>query len=74
MKRSLAVLTSVLLSVALAGPAFAHEAGQWILRAGVGTVMPKDDHLTLPEICIDPLTINASVQVDDGTGLTVSGS
>ena len=74
MKRSLAVLTSVLLSVALAVPAFAHEAGQWILRAGVGTVMPKDDNLTLPEIFIDPLTINATVQVDDGTSLTLTGT
>lgn len=74
MKRSFAVLTSVLLSVALSGPAFAHEAGQWILRAGVGTVMPKDDNLTLPEIFIDPLTINATVQVDDGTSLTLTGT
>ena len=74
MKRSLVVWTTALLSVALAGPAMAHEAGQWILRAGVGTVMPKDDNLTLPEIVIDPLTINATVQVDDGTSLTLTGT
>jgi outer membrane protein len=74
MKRSLVVLTSAVLSVALAGPAFGHEAGQWILRAGVGTVMPKDDNLRLPEIAIDPLTINATVQVDDGTSLTLTGT
>ena len=68
------VLISGVLSVALAGPAFGHEAGQWILRAGVGTVMPKDNNLTLPEIAIDPLTINATVQVDDGTSLTLTGT
>ena len=72
MKRPLVVLASVLLGVALAAPASAHEAGQWIVRGGVGTVMPKDNNLTLPEITIDPLTINASVQVDDGTSLTLS--
>lgn len=74
MRRSLLVWTSAILSIALAGPAMAHEAGQWILRAGVGTVMPKDDNLRLPEIVIDPLTINATVQVDDGTSLTLTGT
>lgn len=67
MKRSLVVLTSAVLSVALAGPAFAHEAGQWIFRAGVGTVMPKDDNLGLPDL-------GATVQVDDGTSLTLTGT
>lgn len=67
MKRSLVVLTSAVLSVALAGPAFAHEAGQWILRAGVGTVMPKDNNLRLPDL-------GATVQVDDGTSLTLTGT
>lgn len=74
MKRSLLVWTAAILSIALAGPATAHEAGQWILRAGVGSVMPADDNLTLPEIVIDPLTINATVQVDDGTSLTLTGT
>jgi len=67
MKRSLVVLTSAALGVALAGPAFAHEPGQWILRAGVGTVMPKDDNLGLPDL-------GATVQVDDGTSLTLTGT
>ena len=67
MKRSLVVLTSAVLSVALAGPAFGHEAGQWIFRAGVGTVMPKDDNLGLPDL-------GATVQVDDGTSLTLTGT
>ncbi len=74
MKRSLVVLTSAILSVTLAGPAFGHEAGQWILRAGVGTVLPEDDNLRLPEITIDPITLNATVQVDDGTSLTLTGT
>ena len=67
MKRSLAVLTSAVLSVALAGPAFGHEAGQWILRAGVGTVMPKDNNLPLPDLGV-------TVNVDDGTSLTLTGT
>lgn len=74
MKRPFVVVASVLLSIAFATPALAHEAGQWILRGGVGTVMPKDDNLTLPEITIPPLTINATVQVDDGTSLTLSAT
>jgi outer membrane protein len=74
MKRSFVVLASGLLSMVLATPALGHEAGQWILRGGIGTVMPTDDNLRLPEIVIDPLTINATVQVDDGTSLTLSGT
>ena len=74
MKRLLLVWTAAVLGIALAGPAVAHEAGQWIVRAGIGTVMPDDDNLRLPEITIDPLTINASVQVDDGTSLTLTGT
>lgn len=74
MKRVMLVWTAAILGVALAGPAVAHEAGQWIVRAGVGTVMPDDNNLRLPEITIDPLTINATVQVDDGTSLTLTGT
>jgi outer membrane protein len=74
MKRPIVVLASGLLGIVLATPALAHEAGQWILRGGVGTVMPKDDNLRLPEIVIDPLTVNGTVQVDDGTSLTLSGT
>ncbi len=67
MRRSLVVLTSAVLGVALAGPAFAHEAGQWILRAGVGVVMPEDDNLAIPDL-------DVNVQVDDGTSLTLTGT
>ena len=78
MKRQFVVLTSLLLGVTLATPVFAHEAGQWIVRGGVGTVMPKDDNLSLGtiDLAVPPnvdLTVsNAAVQVDDGTSLTLS--
>ena len=74
MKRPFVVLASTLLAVVIATPAYAHEAGQWIIRGGVGTVMPKDDNLTLPEIVLADLTINATIQVDDGTSLVLSGT
>lgn len=74
MKRPFVVLTSMLLGVVFATPALAHEAGQWILRGGVGVVMPKDNNLTLPTISLPPLTIDATVQVDDGTSLTLTGT
>jgi outer membrane protein len=74
MKRSLLVFSTALLGFALAVPAIAHEAGQWIVRGGVGTVMPKSNNLALPLITIDPLSIDAHVKVDDGTSLTLSGT
>ena len=74
MKRPFVVLTSMLLGVVFATPALAHEAGQWILRGGVGVVMPKDNNLALPTITLPPLTIDATVQVDDGTSMTLTGT
>ena len=74
MKRPFVVVASVLLGVALAAPALAHEAGQWIMRGGVGMVMPKDNNLTLPQISLPPATIDGTVQVDDGTNFTLSGT
>lgn len=74
MKRPFVVLTSMLLGVVFATPALAHEAGQWILRGGVGVVMPKDNNLVLPTISLPPLTIDATVQVDNGTSLTLTGT
>ena len=79
MKRPSIVLVSVLLGVALSAPAQAHEAGQWIIRGGIGTVMPKDDNLPLgsvdlviPGEGVDLTLGSAAVQVDDGTSLTLS--
>ena len=80
MKRPFSVILSVLLAVAFATPALAHEAGQWILRGGVGTVMPKDDNLVIgafdlvvpPDV--DLSVTGAAVQVDDGTSLVLSAT
>ncbi len=73
MRRSLVVLTSAVLGVALAGPAFAHEAGQWIFRAGVGQVAPKSNNLS--ETVVDEgTTIGVALDVDNGTSLTLMGT
>lgn len=74
MKRSLLVFGTAILGLALAVPAVAHEAGQWIVRGGVGTVMPKDDNLVLPFIEIGDVSLDACVKVDDGTSLTLSAT
>jgi outer membrane protein len=45
----------------------AHEAGDFIFRAGVGVVEPKSDNLSVP-------ALDATVQVDSGTSLTLTGA
>ena len=73
MKRVLVGSTFALLSLTLAGPAIAHEAGQWIFRAGVGQVAPKSDNLS--ETVVDGgTTIGLALEVDSGTSLTLSGT
>jgi len=73
MKRALAGSTFALLSLTLAAPAIAHEAGQWIFRAGVGQVAPKSDNLS--ETIVDgDTTIGLALEVDSGTSLTLSGT
>jgi outer membrane protein len=73
MKRSMQVGFAVLLGVALAAPTMAHEAGQWIFRAGVGQVAPKSNNLT--ETVVDQgTTIDVALDVDDGTSLTLMGT
>ena len=73
MKRALVGSTFALLSLALAAPAIAHEAGQWIFRAGVGQVAPKSDNLS--ETIVDgDLTVGLALEVDSGTSLTLSGT
>ena len=62
------LLAASLLSVA-ALPAQAYETGQWILRGGIGTVAPKSDNLDLSD-SVDTIT----VEVDDGTSLTLIGT
>lgn len=69
MKRKLVMLVPVVVSAVLAVPALAHEAGQWVFRAGVGVVEPKSDNLTVSE---PPNTL--TVDVDSGTSLTLMGT
>lgn len=45
----------------------AHEAGDLILRAGIGVVEPKSDNLYVP-------ALDSTVQVDSGTSLTLTGT
>lgn len=74
MRKLFKLVAAIAIFAMIALPVQAYEKGDWVLRAGVGMVMPKDDNLRLPEITIDPLTINATVQVDDGTSLTLSAT
>jgi outer membrane protein len=66
MKSSKYLLAAGALLALVASPAFAYEAGTWVLRAGVGVVAPDSDNLVL-----DPDTI---IEVDDGTSLTLMGT
>src|SRR5690606_5271359 len=47
MKHSLRLLLASTLAAVVTAPAVAHEAGTWVLRAGVGTIQPKHDSLRL---------------------------
>lgn len=64
------------LALSLSGVATAHEAGSWVLRAGVGTVEPKDDNLELGTFAlpVGGTIANTAVQVDRGTSLTFGGT
>lgn len=59
---ALAVLTM------LAIPAVAHEQGEWIVRGGIGVVSPDNAVYT------DPDDSDFSIDVDDGTSLTLTGT
>lgn len=72
MRISKHLLAAGALLALVASPAMAYEAGTWVLRAGVGTVAPDSDNLVLPDF---PATgIISTVEVDDGTSLTLSGT
>jgi outer membrane protein W len=47
MKSSKYLLAAGALLAIVASPAFAYEAGTWVLRAGVGMVSPKSGNLDL---------------------------
>jgi outer membrane protein len=66
MKSSKYLLAAGAVLALLASPALAYEEGTWVLRAGVGVVAPDSDNLVL-----DPQT---TIQVDDGTSLTLMGT
>ena len=69
MKTSKYLLAAGALLALVASPAFAYEAGTWVLRAGVGVVAPDSDNLVVDD-GVDRITVN----VDDGTSLTLMGT
>lgn len=60
------VFTAIALIALVALPVQAHEKGDWIFRAGVGTVDPKSTAFS------DPVD-DVAVKVDSGTSLTLTG-
>jgi outer membrane protein len=76
MKRSLPFLAASALAAAIAAPAAAHEAGDWIVRAGVGVVDPKNDNLNLGSVDLGGgiSLASASLQVDNATSMTLMGT
>lgn len=73
MKRLVVVSAVAALNVALAGTAVAHEAGEFIFRAGAGQVAPKSDNLSAT-VQDGGTTIGAAIDVDSGTSLTLMGT
>ena len=65
MRHKILGLPAVLSLLLLAMPVHAHEAGQWVYKVGVGTVVP-DDSVLLPGI----LGPGTSVEVDAGSSAT----
>ena len=65
MKSVLKPLAVAAIAATFASPAFAYEAGQWILRGGIGTVDPDSDNLT---------TGDTVFEVDSGTSLTLTAT
>ena len=76
MKSSKYLLAAGALLAIAASPALAYEAGTWVLRGGVGVVAPKSGNLDIGALDLGggiQLT-SASVEVDDGTSLTLMGT
>jgi len=74
MKRKLSLLAALLAAAALATPALAHEAGQWIIKGGPGTVVPKGKNFKFGDLdLVDGSTLEgAYFDVDDGTSAVLS--
>jgi len=69
MNRQLKLLVATALLAGATAPAQAYDAGDWIIRAGVGMVDPKSDNLNLSDE-VDSVMI----QVDSATSLVLSGT
>ncbi len=69
MKRTIPLFASAIALFTLIAPAQAHEEGQWIIRAGLGSVAPDSKNLDLSD-AVDTIT----VEVDSGTSLTLVGT
>ena len=74
MKRKIGLLAAFLIAAALATPAMAHEAGQWIVRGGPGTVSPKSKNADFGDVTLadDSVIESSYFDVDDGTSLVAS--
>ena len=72
MKSSKYLLAAGALLAIAASPALAYEAGTWVLRAGVGVVAPDSDNLTIVDF--PAAGLDTTVNVDDGTSLTLMGT
>ncbi len=66
MKRFTIFVAAVVVALMIAAPAMAHEEGSWVLRAGVGMVAPESNNLDLGP--------GGTIEVDDGTSLTLTGT
>lgn len=69
MKSSKYLLAAAALLALVTSPALAYEAGTWILRAGVGMVSPDSENFV-----DDDGSTTTTVEVDDGTSLTLTGT
>ena len=69
MNKQLKLLIATALLAGATAPAQAYDAGDWIIRAGVGVVDPKSDNLVDSD---GKDTIK--VQVDSGTSVVLSGT
>ena len=68
--RSLKYLLAVTaLLTLLASPALAYEPGEWILRAGAGSVQPESDNLTFVDA-----GESIVIDVDNSTAMTLSAT
>lgn len=73
MKRALLLACATLL-LSASTAVLAHDAGDLILRAGVGVVEPKSGNLDLPSLDLGGGPISAGIEVDTGTSLTLTGT